>query len=125
MSRKMIYLCYGKNASGKSSLSTHLDEDKVYVCELMALPREEVDESDIKAQILHALRKFYPQPIKHSDGLKDGVDVVLFETCCPKTKEYAEKILEGVAKSIKLEPGFVVVEFTSKVMGNKNYNMFL
>lgn len=125
MSRRMIYLCYGKPASGKTMLTQHLDMDKVHICELMALSRKEVDKKDVKSQMLHALQKFFPQPIKYSDELKDGVEVVLFETCCTETKKFAEEILEIAAKALPFEPGFVTVEFASKVMGDKRYNMFL
>lgn len=125
MSRRIIYLCYGKPASGKSMLTQHLDNNKVYVCGLMALSRKEVEKIDVKSQMLHALQKFFPQPIKGSDELKDGVEVVLFETCCIETKKFAEKILESAAKALPFEPGFVTVEFASKVMGDKKYEMFL
>lgn len=123
MSRRMIYLCCGKPASGKTMLTQHLDKDKVHVCELLSI--KAFDKNTIKSQIFDALQKFFPQPIKYSDKMKEGVEVVLFETCCMETEMFAEKILEYAAKTLDFEPGFAVVVFTSKVMGDKKYEVYL
>ena len=114
MSRRMIYLCYGEPASGKSMLTRHLDRDKVYVCELF-----HKEAGSIRVQIQQALQKFYPQPIKFSDKLKDGVEVVLFEVCDAGTKKFAQEILEEAVKNMACKPGFTVVDFAVKVRGDK------
>lgn len=117
MSRRMIYLCYGKPASGKSMLTRHLDRDKVHVCELFST--EVFDINIIKEQIQRALQKFYPQPIKYSNELKDGVDVIVIETCDFVTKNLAEKILEKEVRNIDCKPGFTTINFEVKVRGEE------